>query len=90
MTEFGEIYSQYFDDIYKYALALCHNEAIAEDVTQETFMKALKGINGFKGNCQLRVWLCQIAKNSYFSMCKKGSIHMICRKIVKFCVLSLY
>lgn len=71
MTEFEEIYSQYFDDIYKYALALCHNEEIAEDVTQETFMKALKGINRFKGNCQLRVWLCQIAKNSYFSMCKK-------------------
>lgn len=71
MTEFEEIYSQYFDDIYKYALALCHNEEIAKDITQETFIKALKGINGFKGNCQLRVWLCQIAKNYYFSMCKK-------------------
>lgn len=71
MTEFEDIYSQYFDDIYKYALALCHNEEIAKDITQETFIKALKGINGFKGNCQLRVWLCQIAKNHYFSMYKK-------------------
>lgn len=71
MTEFEDIYSQYFDDIYKYALALCHNEEIAKDITQETFIKALKGINSFKGNCQLRVWLCQIAKNHYFSMYKK-------------------
>ena len=32
------IYYQYFDDVYKYALVLCHNEEIAEDVTQETWL----------------------------------------------------
>lgn len=72
MTEFEEIYSQHFNDVYKFALILCKNEAIAEDITQETFIRALKGINTFKGNCHLRVWLCQIAKNYYFSICKKN------------------
>lgn len=72
MTEFEEIYSQYFIEIYKYAFSLCHNETIAEDITQETFLKALKGINNFKGECKLRVWLCQIEKNTYFSLCKKN------------------
>lgn len=68
---FDEVYTQYFKDVYKYVLSLCRNEAVAEDITQETFFKALKGIDGFKGTCKMRVWLCQIAKNTYFSYCEK-------------------
>lgn len=71
MTDFNEIYSQYFKDVYKYALSLSRNEAIAEEVTQETFFKALKSIDSFDGKCKLYVWLCQIAKNTYFSFCEK-------------------
>lgn len=71
VTEFEEVYSAYFKDVYKYVLSLSKNESIAEDITQETFFKALKNIDSFKGNCKMRVWLCQIAKNSYFSYLKK-------------------
>ena len=48
-----KIYSQYFKTIYKYLLCLTHNQEIAEDLTQETFYKAIKNINSFKGNCKL-------------------------------------
>lgn len=68
MTEFQEVYELYFKDVYKYALALCRDEHMAEEVTQETFFKALKNIDSFRGQCKLYVWLCQIAKNTYFSM----------------------
>ncbi len=71
MTDFGEIYTEYFSNVYKYVLTLCRNEAIAEDVTQETFFKALRHIDQFNGSCKLYVWLCQIAKNTYFSLSKK-------------------
>ena len=71
VTEFEEIYSEYFKDVYRYVLCLSKNESIAEDITQETFFKALKSIDSFKGNCKISVWLCQIAKNSYFSYLKK-------------------
>jgi len=71
VTEFEEIYSEYFKDVYRYILCLSKNECIAEDITQETFFKALKNIDSFKGNCKMSVWLCQIAKNSYFSYLKK-------------------
>lgn len=71
MTEFEEIYSKYFKDVYRYTLGLSKNKSIAEDITQETFFKALKNIGGFKGNCKMSVWLCQIAKNTYFSYLKK-------------------
>ena len=74
MAEFQEIYSKYFKDVYRYVLCLSKNESIAEDITQETFFKALKNINGFKGNCKMSVWLCQIAKNTYFSYLKKQQL----------------
>lgn len=73
MSEFSEIYKLYFDDVYKYVLTLSKNELIAEEITQETFFKALKNIDKFNGSCKLYVWLCQIAKNTYFTMYKKQS-----------------
>ncbi|MCR6546486.1 RNA polymerase sigma factor [Dehalobacterium formicoaceticum] len=71
MTDFGEIYTEHFSGVYKYVLTLCRNEAIAEEVTQETFFKAMRHIDQFNGSCKLYVWLCQIAKNTYFSLSKK-------------------
>jgi RNA polymerase sigma-70 factor (ECF subfamily) len=44
---------------------------MAEDVTSETFLKAIAAIDKFKGDCNEKVWLCQIAKNTYFSLLKK-------------------
>ncbi|CAB1244416.1 RNA polymerase subunit sigma [Clostridiaceae bacterium BL-3] len=72
MTDFEIIYSQYFADVYKYALSLCRDGTLAEEITQETFFKALKNIDKFKGNCKIRVWLCQITKNTYFSAYQKN------------------
>ncbi|MCG8500447.1 MAG: sigma-70 family RNA polymerase sigma factor [Firmicutes bacterium] len=69
--DFEEIYIKYFYDVKKYILSLCRNEAVAEEITQETFFKAMQHIKKFKGNCTLYVWLCQIAKNTYFTYEKK-------------------
>ena len=71
MTEFEEVYRLYFRDVYRYCLALTRDEQVAEEVTQETFFKALKAIDQFDGKCRLYVWLCQIAKNTWFSMRSK-------------------
>lgn len=71
VPDFGRIYTEYFSDVYKYVLSLCKNEAVAEEVTQETFFKAMRHIDKFNGNCKLYVWLCQIAKNTYFTFSKK-------------------
>ena len=47
-------------------------EHIAEEITSETFFKAINSIDSFRGDCDMRVWLCQIAKNTYFSYLKKN------------------
>ena len=71
-VEFEEVYRQYFAPVYRYLLALCRDEQMAEELTQETFFKALEAIDSFRGECQLRVWLCQIARNSYHSACRRN------------------
>lgn len=71
MTDFETIYSEHFHSVYKYVISLCQNEAVAEDVTQETFYKAMESLDKFNGNCKIFVWLCQIAKNTYFTLYKK-------------------
>ena len=73
MTEFEEIYSLYFKDVYLYIRRLSGDENIAEEITADTFYKALRSIDKFRGDCDMRVWLCQIAKNSYYTYIKKNS-----------------
>lgn len=71
MTEFEKIYRTYFDDVYRYIRRLSGDEDTAEEVTSETFFKAMRSIGGFRGDCDIRVWLCQIAKNCYYTYLKK-------------------
>ena len=71
MDDFERIYAEYYDAVYGYCLRLTHDHHLAEEVTQESFFKALKAIGSFHGECRLQVWLCQIAKNTYFSLLKK-------------------
>jgi len=71
VTDFEVIYGEYLHSVYKYVLSLCQNKAIAEDVTQETFYKAMENLDKFEEKGRIFVWLCQIAKNTYFSLYKK-------------------
>lgn len=71
MPDFEAVYRAYFADVYRYALALSGDRGTAEEVTQETFFRALSAIDSFRGECQLRVWLCQIARNQYQTLCRE-------------------
>ena len=74
MSDFEAVYADYFPLIYRYAWSLCRNEALAEDLAQETFLKALRKLGSFKGECKLETWLCQIAKNTWLSHCRKHKL----------------
>ena len=72
MTEFEKIYRDYFNDVYLYIRRLSGDENTAEEITSEAFLKAMRSISGFRGDCDIRVWLCQIAKNCYYTYLKKS------------------
>lgn len=68
---FEEVYKEYYKDVYIFILSICENDKkFAEEITQETFFKALRNINKFRGECKLKVWLFQIAKNTYYTKIK--------------------
>lgn len=69
--EFEQIYNSYFKSVYLYVMQLSGNEHIAEEITSDTFFKAIYSADRFRGDCDMRVWLCQIAKNTYYSYLKK-------------------
>ena len=71
MTEFEKIYRTYFNDVYLYIRRLSGNEVLSEEITSEAFFKAMRSISSFRGDCDIRVWLCQIAKNCYYTYLKK-------------------
>ena len=71
MTDFEEIYRTHFTDVYRYIRRLSNDEHIAEEITADTFFKAMQTIHKFRGDCDIRVWLCQIAKNSYLTYLEK-------------------
>ena len=51
MADFQEIYNLYFRGVYKYALSMSRDPVVAEEITQETFFKAMKSIGSFRGQC---------------------------------------
>lgn len=69
--DFEEVYTREFPGVYKYLLALCGNPTLAEELTQETFYRAIQNSGTFRGTCKLSVWLCQIGKNLYISQLRQ-------------------
>lgn len=69
---FEKIYRAHFDSVYRYLLRLCRNRQVAEEITSETFFKAMSAVDKFDGKCSLETWLCQIAKNTYYTYLDKN------------------
>lgn len=57
--EFEKVYTAYFKSVYHYIWQLSGSEQLAEELTSETFFKAMGAIDRFRGDCDLRVWLCR-------------------------------
>ena len=64
-------FEKYYEDVLRFLRGLSGDEYLAEELTQETMYRALKSIDTFRGDSDLRVWLCSIAKNLFFTHCKK-------------------
>ena len=58
-----EIFQQNANIVYRFLYSMCRDENLAEDLTQETFLKAIESIQRFDESCKISTWLCQIAKH---------------------------
>lgn len=71
MTEFADIYETYFADVELYLRAICRDEALAEELTEQVFFRVLKALPTFRGDCDIRTWLCAMARNAFVSHLRK-------------------
>lgn len=71
MTEFADIHETYFADVELYLRAICRDEALAEELTEQVFFRALKALPTFRGDCDIRTWLCAMARNAFVSHQRK-------------------
>lgn len=71
MISIEEVYEEHCQTVYRYLLSLTRNADLAEELTQETFFQAIKGIERFDGSCRITTWLCAIAKNQFLAYNRK-------------------
>lgn len=69
--DIDSVYRLYFRDVFLFLQGLTHNEALAEELTQETFFKALDGLKGYDDRQDVRAWLFTVARNTYYSHCRR-------------------
>ena len=65
MDLFEEITLPHMDDVFRFAMGLSKNRAQAEDLVQETYIKAFKAFGGFRTNSNAKAWLFRICKNQF-------------------------
>lgn len=70
-SEMDIIYRKYYKDVLLFAKSLSGSMDVAEDIAQNTFYKAVKNIHKFRGDCDIRIWLCKIARNDYMNYLRK-------------------
>lgn len=72
MEHFRDIYEANVNEVYRFLLSLCRDEHLAEELTQETFVRAIDKIDSFRGDCKISVWLCQIGKHLFYRQYEKS------------------
>jgi RNA polymerase sigma-70 factor (ECF subfamily) len=68
---FEELLERYLKQIYGFLFRLVGNQAVAEDLSQDTFLKAWKNLKRFDQERKFGTWLFAIAKNTAFDWFKK-------------------
>lgn len=72
--DFGEVYEQYYDRIYKYTYTILLDREMAEDVVSETFLLALKHYDSYDpGKASIATWLSRIAHNQAINLVRSAS-----------------
>ena len=66
---FEELAMPLFDSLYNFASWLAHSKSNAEDLVQETYLKALRGFDSFQPGTNFRAWMFRILRNTFLSSC---------------------
>jgi RNA polymerase sigma-70 factor (ECF subfamily) len=76
LAGFEELAMPLFDSLYNFAHWLAHNSNDAEDLVQETYLKALRSFASFQRGTNFRAWIFQILRNTFLSSCSRRDRRM--------------
>src|SRR5580698_5287004 len=71
LAGFEELATPLFDALYNFASWLAHDASDAEDLVQETYLKALRSFPSFQPGTNFRAWMFRILRNNFLSSCSK-------------------
>lgn len=71
MDDFSVVCQMYYQKVYRFLLSLTGNPHQAEDLTQETFYRALLHIGQYRNDGHMYTWLCTIGKNAWLNECRR-------------------
>lgn len=74
---FRELVEQNKQNVYYLALDLTGNHYDAEDISQEVFIKAYRGIGKFRSGAKINTWLYRITMNTFIDKKRKKSLHLV-------------
>jgi len=66
-SRFAELAMEHMGSLYSAALRMTRNAADAEDLVQETYLRAYRGFGGFQEGTNLKAWLYRILTNTYIN-----------------------
>ena len=69
---FGQLYDKHVDAIYRYVYYRVRDDAEAEDLTSDVFMRALKAISRYEPRQAFLAWLYRIARNAVIDRARRG------------------
>ncbi|MEE9168258.1 MAG: sigma-70 family RNA polymerase sigma factor [bacterium] len=64
-NSFEDVYVSYEKPVYNYVLRMVKDGSLAEDITQDVFVKVYQNLANFRGDAKLSTWIYQIATNTY-------------------------
>lgn len=74
-SEFVDVVFEHIDALYRSALRMMRNKNDAEDLVQETILKAFRFFNTFKPGTNIKAWLFKIMTNLYINLYREKSRH---------------
>jgi RNA polymerase sigma-70 factor (ECF subfamily) len=70
---FARLVEHYWDRLYRWLYHLAHDQHTAEDLAQETFLKAFAGLKKFQAGTNFGAWLFRIAHNNFANQCRASA-----------------
>ena len=73
VLDYEKLYNSYYLQVYSYVMTIVKNQHQAEEITQNTFYKAMTAKKAYSGKSSEQTWLCSIARNLAMDECRKST-----------------